>query len=204
MTRNISKDLFQCVTDHRVNKPHSLYTESHSYLILHLVTFGQHLLDVSDRLGGVESLGTGLGAVHDRVAAVELEAVVQSLQSLLSLLVTRVDDPAVGLRERQSQTAIGGRRGGHLHEDGRAEVLVGVPPVRGAGGGAAGAENALVQPVQLLPVLLRLQELSVRQVVASLHLGLQPGLDRLVLGVEVGHVRHQVTEDVHLRHSDVT
>ena len=107
MTRNISKDLFQCVTDHRVNKPHSLYTESHSYLILHLVTFGQHLLDVSDRFGGVESLGTGLGAVHDRVAAVELEAVVQSLQSLLSLLVTRVNDPAVGLRERQSQTAIG-------------------------------------------------------------------------------------------------
>lgn len=37
-----------------------------------------------------------------------------------------------------------------------AEVLVGAPPVGGAGGGAAGAEDALVHPVQLLPVLLRL------------------------------------------------
>ena len=35
----------------------------------------------------------------------------------------------------------------HLHEDGGAQVLVSVPPVAGAAGTAAGAEDALIQPV---------------------------------------------------------
>ena len=131
------------------------------------------------------------------MAAVELEAVVQRLQTLLRLLVSRVNDPAVGLKDSNSSTSPGFTT--HLHEDGGSQVLVGVPPVRGTGGGAAGAENALVQPVQLLAVLLRLQELPVLQVVAALDLGLQPGLDRLVLGVEVAHVRHEVAKHVHLR-----
>ena len=38
----------------------------------------------------------------------------------------------------------------------RAEVLVRVPPVRWAAGGAAGAEDALIQPVELVAALLAL------------------------------------------------
>lgn len=53
--------------------------------------------------------------------------------------------------------------------------------------------------IQLLAVLLALQELAVVQVVAALHLGLQPGLDALVLVVEVGQVGHQVLHHVHVR-----
>ena len=62
------------------------------------MALSEHLLDLTDGLAGVESFGAGLGAVHDRVAAVELEAVVQRLQTLLSLLIARVNDPAIGLR----------------------------------------------------------------------------------------------------------
>lgn len=57
-------------------------------------------------------LRTSLGAVHDGVAAVDREGVTQSLEALLGVLVAGVDDPAVG-----------------LHQHGRAEVLVSVPPV---------------------------------------------------------------------------
>lgn len=46
------------------------------------------LLDFSDGLPGVESLGTCLGAIHDGVAAVQLERVIQRLQSLLGHLVS--------------------------------------------------------------------------------------------------------------------
>lgn len=41
----------------------------------------------------------------------------------------------------------------HLHEHRRAEVLVGVPPVRWAGRAAARAQDALVHAVELLAVL---------------------------------------------------
>ena len=58
------------------------------------------LLDVGDGLARVEVLRAGLAAVHDGVAAVELEAVVEGGNSLLGELVARVLDPAVGLTEQ--------------------------------------------------------------------------------------------------------
>lgn len=73
------------------------------------------------------------------MASVQAHAVVESVLALGLLLVSRVGDPAV-----------------RLEEDGRAEVLFLVPPVRGAGSGAAGAENALIETVELLAVLLGL------------------------------------------------
>ena len=158
------------------------------------------MLDHPDRLAWVEAFGAGLGAVHDGVAAVELEAVVQRLQTLLGLLVSRINDPAVGLHIIQINDirlydVI------YLEENGRSKVLIGAPPVRRTGRRAARAENALVQPIELLAVLLGLQELPVLQVVAALDLGLQPGLDVLVLGEEVAQVRHKVAEHVHLRYT---
>lgn len=73
------------------------------------------------------------------MAAVEGHAVVEGLAALGGALVTRVGEPAVG-----------------LEEDGGAQVLLGVPPVRGARRGAAGAENALVEAVELVALLNRL------------------------------------------------
>merc|ERR1719231_1548081 len=52
-------------------------------------------------------LGAGLGAVHDGVAAVKLEGVVEGLEALGAEVVAGVLDPAEG-----------------LHEDGGAEVRV--------------------------------------------------------------------------------
>ena len=60
-----------------------------------------------------------------------------------SLLITRIGEPAVG-----------------LEKNGGTQVLLGVPPVRGAGGAAAGAENALVQTVELAAVFLCLTVLT--------------------------------------------
>lgn len=74
------------------------------------------------------------------MATVDAHAVVEGRLALLGLLVTRVGQPAVGLQKH-----------------GRAEVLLRVPPVRGATGAAAGAENALVEAVKLLAVGLGLQ-----------------------------------------------
>lgn len=73
------------------------------------------------------------------MAAVEGHVVVEGGAALGGALVARVGEPAVG-----------------LEEDGGAEVLLGVPPVRGARGGAAGAEDALVEAVELVALLDRL------------------------------------------------
>jgi hypothetical protein len=78
----------------------------------------------------------------------------------------------------------------------RAEVLLRVPPVGRAGGGAAGAEDALVHAVELGPIGLGLRDLLA--LLQGLVLALEPWLDALVLAVEVGHVHHQVLDDEHV------
>lgn len=100
------------------------------------------LLDLSDREGRVKTLGAGTAAVQNGVAAVQAHAVVERVLALLSALVTRVGDPAV-----------------RLHQHGRAQVLLAVPPVRRARGAAASAQDALVQTVELAAVGLRLEVL---------------------------------------------
>ena len=77
----------------------------------------QHLLDLGNGPGRVQTLGAGPCAVKDSVATVHAHAVVNGVLALGGLLVTRIGQPSVG-----------------LEEDGRAEVLLAVPPVRRAGG----------------------------------------------------------------------
>ena len=101
-----------------------------------------HLLDLGDGLGRVEALRAGVGAVHDRVAAIEPERIVQVVEALAGGLVAAVDEPAIGLEQRR-----------------RAEEAVAVPPVARAGGRAAGAQDALVEAVELRALLRRLAPL---------------------------------------------
>ena len=138
-------------------------------------------LKTLDGLGGIETLGANLGAVHDGVALVDLELVVsQELDALVADGIARIIDPTEGLQQ-----------------DGGTEVLLlGSPPVRGARSGAASAQDALVQTVQILTLLLCLHHLlSVHQVI---HTGLEPRLDSLVLSVEVAHVGDQITDHRHV------
>src|SRR5688500_19210215 len=85
----------------------------------------QHLLGLGDRLGRVEALGADVRAVHDRVAAIEAERILQLVEPLAGQLVAAVGQPAIG-----------------LEQDGRAEETVGIPPVARAGRRAAGAQDA--------------------------------------------------------------
>src|SRR5215471_17268245 len=57
-------------------------------------------LEFGDRLGGIETLRTGLGAVHDRVAAVEPERVLEIVEPLAGGFIAAVFDPAGGLQQR--------------------------------------------------------------------------------------------------------
>lgn len=97
------------------------------------------LLDLGNGQTRVEPLGARPRAVENRVAAVQAHRVVEGVLALLVALVARVDEPAV-----------------RLQQDGRAQVLLRVPPVRRARGRAACAQDALVQPVELLAVGLAL------------------------------------------------
>src|ERR1043165_3170392 len=91
----------------------------------------QHLLDLGDRLRRVEALRAGLGAVHDGVAAIEPERVLEIVEALALGFVAAVGQPAIGLKQ-----------------DGRAEIAVAAPPVGRARGRAAEAQDALPQPVE--------------------------------------------------------
>lgn len=139
---------------------------------------GHVLLDLCNCLTRVEVLGAGPGAVHDGVASVERKGVLELLSSLLTKVVTRVGHPSV-----------------RLHEHGGAKVLVLIPPVRGAGCGAARAQNALVQTVESTTLLGRLKMFTLRRGVV----GLEERLDGSVLLVELGQVWHEVLDNVHVR-----
>lgn len=101
------------------------------------------LLDLGDRQRGVEALGARPRAVENGVASVQAHAVVEGVLTLGLLLVTRVGDPAV-----------------RLEQDGGSEVLLLVPPVGWARCRAAGAQDAFVEAVELLAVLLGLAVLT--------------------------------------------
>src|SRR6516225_4010991 len=91
-----------------------------------------HPLDLGDGLGRIEALRAGLGAVHDGVAAVEAERVLEIVEALPGRLVAAVLEPAVGLKQR-----------------GGSEEALAVPPIARAGGRAARAQDTLVEAVEL-------------------------------------------------------
>src|SRR6185437_5729777 len=102
------------------------------------------LLDLGDRLRGVESLGACPRAVHDGMAAIEAERVLEQIEPLAGILVAAVGDPAIGLQQ-----------------DSRPEIPVAVPPIARTGGRAAEAQDALPQPVELLALRDRLALLAI-------------------------------------------
>lgn len=70
------------------------------------------LLNLGNSLAGVETLGAGLCAVENGVASVQAHVVLEVGLALGGALVARVGEPAV-----------------RLEQDGRAKVLLRVPPV---------------------------------------------------------------------------
>src|SRR4030095_13753058 len=106
------------------------------------------------------------GAVHDGVAAIEPERILKLVEPLAGRLVAAVDQPAIGLQQ-----------------DRGTQELAGIPPIAWAAGRAAGAKDALIEAVELGPVVGRLQPLLARGLGRS---ALQPRLDRGILRVEVG------------------
>src|SRR5580692_6266889 len=103
---------------------------------LSLPPLNHHLFDMNDRLGRVQALWAGLGAVHDRVAAIEAERVLKIVQPLALRFVAGIDEPTIGLQQ-----------------DGRPKIAISVPPVARTRRRAAGAEDAFVKAVELRPIL---------------------------------------------------
>jgi len=98
------------------------------------------LLDLRNRQTWVQALRTSPRAVQNSMTPVQTHAIIQRRLSLLLLLVSAVRQPSITLQQ-------------HC----RAKVFLRVPPVRRAGGGAAGAENALVEAIELFAVFFGLQ-----------------------------------------------
>src|SRR5437016_82203 len=129
--------------------------------------------ELGDRLGRIEALRAGLGAVHDGVAAIEPERILEIVEPFAGRFIAAVLDPAVRLQQR-----------------GRAQIALAVPPIARTGGRAAGAEDAFVEAVELLAVLVALLPFLLRR----RRRRLQPRFDRGILRVEIGQVRHQVLD----------
>ena len=137
------------------------------------------LLDVLNGLCRVQVFGTCVGAVHDCVTSIQLECVVELCESFHGFAVAAVADPSI-----------------RLHEHGRSEILIAVPPIRRTRRGAARAQNALVHAVQTRAVCFGLEEFSRRR---SRRGRLEPRLYARVLRVEGGQVGNKILDDRHMR-----
>src|SRR3569833_3562506 len=141
-------------------------------------SLGDQLLRFRDRFGRVEPLRADVRAIHDGVAPVEPVWVLQLVEPLAGRFVAAVGDPAIS-----------------LEQDRWAQELVGVPPIARAARRTAEAKDALVQAVELGPVLRRLQPLARRWRARRL----QPRLNPRVLRVRMGEVGDEILDHVHVR-----
>ena len=91
---------------------------------------GVEFLEMLKGSSRVQSLGASQGAEADLVALSELHVTTEHLETLISELISRINDPPVG-----------------LHKHSRSQVVLRVPPVRGASGLAAGTEDAFVESI---------------------------------------------------------
>src|SRR5579875_3689038 len=139
----------------------------------------EQLLDLGDRLGRVQVLGAGAGAVHDRMAAVEPERVFERIKALAGLLVAAVGDPAIGLQQHR-----------------RTEIALAGPPIARAGGRAAEAQDALPQTVEPFALRDRLRPLAIGRRRAF---AVETGPDRAVLRDQVRQIGHQILDDRQVR-----
>src|SRR5207302_203513 len=126
----------------------------------------EELLDLVDGARRIQVLGARVDAIHDGVAAEQAVRILEVVEALGARLVAGVREEPIGLQQ-----------------PGRADELVGVPPERRARGRAAGAQDALVEAVELLALLRRLQPLALGRRIVVDHVG----LDRVVLLEELRH-----------------
>lgn len=104
----------------------------------------------------------------------------------MGLPFSRFDNGSVYQRPFGGQSKnFGGEQASGAYE------LVRVPPEGGARGGAAGTENTLVQAIQLGALFGGLQVLTHGR---QFFIVDEEGLDLLPLGVELGHVDHQIAD----------
>ena len=134
------------------------------------------LLNLRNRQRRIQPLRTRPRTVQNGVTPIQTHTIIQRILPLRRLLVPAVRNPPV-----------------RLQQHGGAQVFLRVPPVARARGAAAGAEDALVQPVQLLAVHRRLPVLAA---VRGGRVALEVGLDGFVLLVELGQVGDEVFDDV--------
>ena len=109
-----------------------------------------HLLDLADGKGWIQALRADIGAIHDRTAAEQAVRILEVVESFAGRLIAAVDQEAVSLQQ-----------------PGRADVLVRVPPENRTGARAACAQDALLQAIEVIACLGRLQPLLFRWWIVS-------------------------------------
>src|SRR5215218_10828759 len=90
------------IANHKKRRPRRLFVKLLQGSVTDVTSHhprDHHLLDLGDGLGRIQALRAGIRAVHDRVAAIEPERIMQVVEALAGVLVAAVDKPAIGLEQ---------------------------------------------------------------------------------------------------------
>ena len=102
----------------------------------------EHLFSLSDCLSWIQTFWASLRAIHDGMTAIQFERVIEIIQTCILRFVTTIYQPSIG-----------GEQGG------RPQVLVAIPPITGAAGRTASAQNTGRRFVNLFLIIFALQTL---------------------------------------------
>lgn len=140
----------------------------------------QPLFDFGNGLSRIQMFGAYFCTVHNGMASIQLESIIQFGQTFLGGSISGILNPTI-----------------RLHENRGSQILVGIPPVRWACRRTACTKNTLVHAIQFGAILLCLQVFGLTFGFGMF--GLQPRLDRTILFVEISHVGNQIFNNVHVR-----
>src|ERR1700692_1325140 len=143
--------------------------------MLQSIAFGHHPLGIGNRTRRVEPFRAGIGAVHDGVAAIETERILEPGEALAGMLIPTVDQPPM-----------------RLQQDRWAQIAILVPPITRARRRTAEDKNAFPRAVELCAFLWRLAPLAIRWRLIGLH----PRLGPSVLRLETAGVRAEILQQL--------
>lgn len=93
------------------------------------------LLNLRNRLPRIQPLRTRPTTVQNSMTPIQTHTIIQHSLPLFLVLIPAIRQPPITLQQHRGT-----------------EILLGVPPVGGAGGGATGAQNTFVESVELFAV----------------------------------------------------
>lgn len=83
---------------YRADIASAVYLSLYQLMDSQMFALNQQFFDFGNSFGRIEAFWTGISAIHNRVATIQLEGLIQFIQSLFIIIIPTISQPAVSLQ----------------------------------------------------------------------------------------------------------